>query len=70
MTGGYVELALAGIVVFQQVFFMRQIQKLVDKAMSRDFAEYKKATDKPEKVTVQLQSELPEDLRTLQGITG
>lgn len=38
-----INLSLIGIIVFQQVFFMRQVQKLLDKAMSRSFTEYKSA---------------------------
>lgn len=32
--------ALLAVIVLQQVFFMRQVQKLVDKVMSRNYAEY------------------------------
>jgi hypothetical protein len=63
-------LVLSGVIVFQQLFHMRQIQKLIDKVMSRDFAAYRAASEKPEKVEVRLPAEPPEDLRTLQGIAG
>lgn len=56
--------ALLAVIVLQQVFFMRQIQKLVDKAMSRSFQEYRQA-DKPfEKVKIPVDP--AEDLRALQ----
>lgn len=39
---------LAALICFQQVYYLRQIQKLIDKLMSRDFHEYKVAeTVKP-----------------------
>ncbi len=59
---------LTALIVFQQVYFMRQIQKLVDKLMSRDFSEYQTAvTPKPPRAKVQETAPLPEDLRVLQG---
>lgn len=59
----WVLLGLMGVIIAQQLFYMGQIQKLVDKAMSRSFQEYKSA-DKPlEKVKVPLDP--AEDLRAL-----
>lgn len=59
---------LTALIVFQQVYFMRQIQKLVDKLMSRDFQEYQTAvTPKKERPKVSEPQPLPEDLRVLQG---
>lgn len=52
---------------YQQRFFMREIQKLVDKSMSRDLTEYARASIAPSvKAKVQLPQEPPEDLRILQ----
>lgn len=56
---------LVGIVVYQQIFFTKQIQTLVDKLMSRSFNEYQSAL-KPPAPRVQMSPEIPEDLRTLQ----
>lgn len=41
-------LVCIGLFAFQQLFWMRQIQKLVDKIMSKSYAEYEQArlTDK------------------------
>ena len=60
-------LALGGaiaIIAAQQYFFLMQIQKLIDKVMSRSYTEYIKA-DKPS-VNFQLPQDPPEDLRSLQ----
>lgn len=35
---------LAGLIVFQQLYWMRQIQKLIDKLMSKNYADYIQAT--------------------------
>lgn len=40
----WVIVALSGLLVWQQFFWMRHTQKLVDKLMSRDFADYKQQT--------------------------
>lgn len=59
--------ALILIVGYQQWFFTRQIQLLVDKLMSRSFAEYQQAnTPIPPRNVVQVPPPIPEDLRTLQ----
>ncbi len=52
-------------IVFQQIFFLRQVQKLIDKVMSRSFQEYQAAV-KPREMKIAPQ-EVPEDLRILQG---
>lgn len=36
----YISLALLGLNVFQMVYWSRQVHKLVDKLMSRNYAEY------------------------------
>lgn len=43
----FIPLALVGLLVFQQVFFMRQVQKMIDKIMSRNFVEYKQMETPP-----------------------
>lgn len=55
---------LTMIIVVQQVYFMRQIQKLVDKIMSRSYTEYITATSPPP-IRVQTTNEIPEDLGPL-----
>lgn len=50
---------------YQQWFYTRQIQKLVDKLMSRSYHEYKNATAPPV-VRLPPEAEPPEDLRPLQ----
>lgn len=54
---------LAGMVLVQQVFFMYQIQKLLDKAMSRSYTEYVRAKD--ERPKVQVPNEPMDDLSPL-----
>lgn len=34
-------LALLGVLVFQQIYYLRHIQKLINKVMSRDYREYR-----------------------------
>lgn len=51
----------------QQFFFMRQIQKLVDKVMSRSYTEYvKSSVSAPVPQQIKISEDVPEDLRTLQ----
>lgn len=56
---------LSAIVVWQQIFFSRQNQQLVDKLMSRSFNEYQAAKNPPPP-RVHVSNEIPEDLRPLQ----
>ncbi len=56
------------VITIQQVFYLRQINKLLDKLMSRSYTEYIKASDKPKFEVRAPVMEEPEDLRTLQGI--
>lgn len=60
----------AAVIIIQQLFFMRQVQKLIDKLMSRNYFEYESAKPRAEKLEVKLpkDNELPDDLRVLQGI--
>ena len=53
-----VPVTLCGVVVFQQVYYIRVINKLVNKLMSRNYSEYKLATRKP----VKRESKLKEPL--------
>lgn len=54
------------VIAAQQMYFLRQIQKLVDKLMSRSYTEYIRAEKPVEKPTIKLDLEEPEDLRSLQ----
>ena len=56
---------LLAFIAGQQFFFLRQIQKLVDKIMSRSFTEYVMAKE-PQKPKISVPLDEPEDLRTLQ----
>lgn len=56
--------ALATLYAFQQFFFLKQIQKLVDKVMSRSFGEYQRAQEPVSRV--KMDAAPAEDLRTLQ----
>ena len=57
-------LVLVGVIIHQQIFFTKQIQRLVDKLMSRDFTTYVQAT-KPPPPRVMLPIGEPEDLSAL-----
>lgn len=57
---------LGSVVVFQQIYFMRQIQKLLDKMMSGSYQSYVAATNPQSRVKI---DEIPdEDLRILTDI--
>lgn len=60
---------LTSTIAFQQVFFLRQIQKLVDKLMSRSYTEYKTAEKPDAPLHVVASDETPEDMRSLQEFT-
>lgn len=55
---------LFAIIGIQQAFFMWQVQKLVDKTMSRSYTEYIRATDPP-KPQIRLDDSPNEDLGPL-----
>lgn len=65
---------LAALNVVQAVFWMRQTQKLVDKLMSRNYAEYSQSVNLSQSTkATSSQSESPaldaeHDFRTLEGI--
>ncbi len=61
---------LSALLLIQHFFFLRQIQKLIDKLMSRDFSEYNAANKKVIEKTIKIPSEPAEDLRTLQTFMG
>lgn len=66
--------ALAALLVFtlaREVLFWVQVQKLVNKLMSRDFAEYQAALASAKMAVHQphlREPDMPEDLRTLSGM--
>jgi hypothetical protein len=53
-------------IALQQFFFLHQINKLVDKVMSRSYTEYVKAKEPTQRPSIQIPTEPLEDLRTLQ----
>lgn len=57
------DLCLVLVIAVQQWFYMRQVQKLVDKLMSRSYTEYITAQKPP--LRVEVPTEAPEDLRSL-----
>lgn len=59
-------IALCALLAVQQVFYLHQIQKLVDKLMSRSYTDYTAAKTPPKEIRVQVPAEPPEDLRILQ----
>lgn len=48
-------------------FYSNQIHKLLDKLMSRDFHSYHSSIAPPKKEAIKIPTEVPEDLRVLQG---
>lgn len=58
------------VIIALHFFYSRQIHKLLDKLMSRDYRDYHSVSAAPKKdngIKVQLPNEVPEDLRSLQG---
>ena len=55
------------VIIALHIFYSRQIQKLLDKLMSRDYREYHSVTAPPKKNERIELPETPEDLRVLQG---
>lgn len=64
-----VPVILCAVIAFQQVYYLWQIQKLVDKIMSRSYTEYTRAKEPKKDLNISLSQDAPEDLRTLQGFT-
>jgi hypothetical protein len=59
---------MSGVIVYQQIFWSRQVQKLVDKLMSRSYTEYFQTQNpKPPVERFQIPEER-EDLGALQGL--
>lgn len=58
--------ALIFLLVFQQWFFLRQIQILVNKLMSRSYHEFKAAEAPPQPRIIQEDHDVPEDLRVME----
>lgn len=64
----FICLMLVALLVYQQWFWSRQNQTLIDKLMSRNYAEYVQATKAPEPANrVNLSAEPTEDLNVLNG---
>lgn len=62
---------LCGLLLFQQCFYLRQINLLINKLMSRNYQEYA-LVDKPKdskRDKIQIVSEPAEDLRVLEGFS-
>jgi biopolymer transport protein ExbB/TolQ len=60
---------LVALLLFQQLFWARQVQKLIDKLMSKSFAEYKLVEDKIDTSVKRIKIEQhDEDLGSLQGM--
>lgn len=57
---------LCVILAYQQWFFTRQIQLLIDKMMSKNFAEYNQAKTPLVAMPTKIPMDVPEDLRALQ----
>lgn len=70
----YMMILFIGIIVYQQVYFGYQVNKLVDKIMSRSFMEYKAAKQMPvkKKETLEFRDTESEnqDLRILNSLIG
>lgn len=64
-------LALSGLLIYQQRFFMGQVQELLNKAMSRNYAEYSqtKVAEQPKQPRIEVQDQA-DDLRVLDGFNG
>lgn len=62
--------AVLALLLCREFYFMRQINKLVDKIMCKSLYEYKLAqtVGKPREVVAKIDDELEEDLGSLQGI--
>ncbi len=61
-----VNAALCGVVIHQQRFYTKQIHLLVDKLMSRSYAEYQRAATTTPKPEIKAVPDVPDDLRVLQ----
>ncbi len=57
-TGDLIIILMTGLNIFQVVYWSRQVQKLVDKLMSRNYAEYNQSQIVP---TPRLEVKLPPD---------
>lgn len=58
---------LVVLLALQQVYYLSQIQKLVDKVMSRSYTEYKRAEKQVDKPIIRISDEPAEDLSTIGG---
>lgn len=68
--GSKIAIAEFLVIIALHFFYSREIHKLLDKLMSRDYRDYHSvsaAPKEPNGIKVQLPTEVPEDLRSLQG---
>lgn len=70
MTFAVAFFVLLGVFVFRELFHAWQINKLLNKAMSRSFFEHEQALQigKPRPTEMKVDLDEPEDLGALQGI--
>lgn len=62
-------IGLMGLLIFQQVYLTIVINRLVDKVMSRSYAEYAQANQKvPARIRIPVEDEPVEDLNQLFGL--
>lgn len=70
MSGELILLTLVALIAYQHWFYSREIQKLVDKVMSRDFGEYNR-TANPPPIKIKLPEQvIPEDLGPMREFSG
>lgn len=68
--GSKIAIAEFFVIIALHFFYSREIHKLLDKLMSRDYRDYHSVSAAPKEsngIKVQLPTEVPEDLRSLQG---
>lgn len=65
MSGEIILTTMVSLLVYQQWFYLREIQKLVDKLMSRDFGEYNRTANPAPKIKIKLPEAVPEDMGAL-----
>lgn len=69
MTDQYVSLGLLALLIFQQVYFTMTINRLINKLMSRNYAEYVQANSSiADKIVVKTDTEPHQDLNELFGL--
>lgn len=63
-------LTLLGFLAAVHCFYLKQIQILLNKLMSRSYMDYQVAQKKEPRVDFKLDPDTPDDLRVLQGISS